>query len=289
MDKKILFKVMLFVLGVMLVLQACNFPSTSAADGEDLSALEKAQTIVAQTAVAGERNGGNDPGSGAHSGPENGADPPEPPTPTITETLVPAITLTPTLETPMASVSVDTNCRTGPGKVYDYIGALLVGETAEVVGQSTDGLYWIIKNPDRAGNCWLWGNYASVAGSTANFPKYTPPPTPTPTFVWQGSWTLFAGDPGGNFIDLPLTVNINDKTLIASITDGGEAVTFTGTISDDGLSVNGNYSGPDTDGTFEWFALGTDQFQGNGEGATGPYAMCGGRGGAGQPSPCLKN
>ena len=52
------------------------------------------------------------------------------PSPTITAS--PTITLTSTLEAPMVSVSVNTNCRTGPDKIYDNIGALLVGEQAEV-------------------------------------------------------------------------------------------------------------------------------------------------------------
>jgi len=81
----------------------------------------------------------------------------------------------------MATVSVNTNCRTGPGVVYDLIGALLVGEQAVVVGKYTAGNYWIINNPDSSGTCWLWGQYATVTGNTAGLPEYTPPPTPTPT------------------------------------------------------------------------------------------------------------
>jgi hypothetical protein len=111
------------------------------------------------------------------------------PTPlhTITPTLPPTITFTPTVaftatpSVPVASVSVDTNCRTGPGKVYDYIGALLVGEKAEVVAKNVSSNYWVIKNPDANGNCWLWGYYATVAGNSNNLPVYAIPPTPTPS------------------------------------------------------------------------------------------------------------
>ena len=81
----------------------------------------------------------------------------------------------------MATVSVNTNCRTGPGVVYDLIGALLVGEQAVVVGKYTAGNYWIINNPDSSGTCWLWGQYATVSGNTAGLPEYSQPPTPTPT------------------------------------------------------------------------------------------------------------
>jgi hypothetical protein len=67
------------------------------------------------------------------------------PTPTFTptETLTPTQTLTATLAftptplVPLISVSVPTNCRNGPGKVYDMEGALLVGEFAEEYGRDS--------------------------------------------------------------------------------------------------------------------------------------------------------
>jgi hypothetical protein len=100
-------------------------------------------------------------------------------TPTITLTPTPVFTNTPTV--PQISVSVATNCRVGPGKVYDRVGALLVGQVSEVVGRNQVGNYWYISNPNRAGGfCWLWGEYATVTGNLAALPVYTPPPTPTP-------------------------------------------------------------------------------------------------------------
>lgn len=107
-------------------------------------------------------------------------------TPAITDTPplpseTPTITPTATLSVPMVSVSMDTNCRSGPGKEYDLWGALLVGEKAEVVGKNTALNYWVIKNPDSAGTCWLWGQYATVEGNTSAIPEVPAPPTPTPS------------------------------------------------------------------------------------------------------------
>lgn len=111
------------------------------------------------------------------------------PTPgtTFTPSLTPSATLSPTpmftatSAIPLISVSVATNCRVGPGKVYDRVGALLVGEVAEVVGRNQVGNYWYIRNPrDSNGYCWLWGEYATVTGNLAALPVLTPPPTPTP-------------------------------------------------------------------------------------------------------------
>ena len=98
-----------------------------------------------------------------------------PPTATVT------ITVTPTEPPILVSVSANTNCRTGPGTVYDLVGVLLVGEFAEVQGQSTIDDYVYILNPDRPGEfCWLSGVYASVIGDMEELPSFTPIPSPTP-------------------------------------------------------------------------------------------------------------
>lgn len=115
---------------------------------------------------------------------------PEPPTITPTETLTPTLTLTATPSltftplVPLISVSVPTNCRNGPGKVYDMVGALLVGVTAEVYGRDPTNNYWYIRNPDWGDKfCWVWGEYATLTGPVLLLPIFTPPPTPTPTFT----------------------------------------------------------------------------------------------------------
>lgn len=114
----------------------------------------------------------------------------EPPTFTPTETLTPTqtltatVTLTPTPLVPLISVSTPTNCRNGPGKVYDMEGALLVGEFAEVYGRDPTNNYWYIRNPHSGPDfCWVWGKYATLTGPFGLLPVFTPPPTPTPTFT----------------------------------------------------------------------------------------------------------
>jgi hypothetical protein len=98
-------------------------------------------------------------------------------TPSLTPT--PTFTLTPAF--PLISVSVDTNCRTGPGSAYDMVGGLAVGQTAEVIGRDAASQFWLIHNPSNLSViCWLWGKYATVTGDTSGLPIATPPPTPTP-------------------------------------------------------------------------------------------------------------
>ena len=86
-------------------------------------------------------------------------------------TLSPTLSYTSTSSVPTISVSVDTNCRTGPGKVYDRVGGLLVGETAEVIAKNPTNEYWYIRDPESpTGFCWVWGYYATVLGNTSIIP-----------------------------------------------------------------------------------------------------------------------
>jgi uncharacterized protein YraI len=80
------------------------------------------------------------------------------------------------------TVSVDTNCRLGPGTLYEIVGVLPVGQVAEVVGRSASSDNWIISLPSNlAVTCWVWGQYATVSGDTSTLPVITPPPAPTLT------------------------------------------------------------------------------------------------------------
>ncbi len=124
--------------------------------------------------------------------------------PTITPTFTPVFTATPAV--PQVSVSVATNCRVGPGRVYDRVGALLVDQVAEVIGRNQVGNYWYIREPTRNVTCWLWGEYATVTGNLTVLPVYTPPPTPTPmpSFVLKYDGLDFCT---GWWVELDLTNN----------------------------------------------------------------------------------
>jgi hypothetical protein len=104
------------------------------------------------------------------------------PSQTATGTLTATSIFTPTPFLPQISVSIPTNCRTGPGSAYPMVGALLVGKTVQVYARDPTGTFWYIENPDSPGQfCWVWGQYATITGLTYILPMYTPPPTPTAT------------------------------------------------------------------------------------------------------------
>lgn len=134
-------------------------------------------------------------------------------TPRVTPlpTFTPTPSLTPTPDIPMVAVSVDTSCRSGPGKNYTYLGALLVGETAQVVGKHTPTHYWIIVNPDGYGDCWLWDQYATVNGNTDRLMEYAVPAVPTPTIPNAPSNFAVASKSCGATMDI--TIRWTDNSI----------------------------------------------------------------------------
>ncbi|MBI2332675.1 MAG: hypothetical protein HYU84_11045 [Chloroflexi bacterium] len=148
-----------FLLSVLLIaaLSACNLPSGEPTETEAVDSVDLELTI---TALAG-----------TPTVPQDTA------TPQFTATTGPSATPS----VPQVTVTTDTNCRTGPGKQYDNIGALLVGQVGIVVGKNTSTGYWIINNPGKTGTCWLFPQFATVSGNTANLQEYSIPPTPTPS------------------------------------------------------------------------------------------------------------
>jgi hypothetical protein len=166
--------------GILLAITslACGFPGVTNEVVQDSDVV--VATRVAATMAAGI----------VAEVPEEAALPPAasevelPPATTATITQTPTETLTPTPSIPMVSVTVNTNCRFGPGQVYEYLGALLEGETAEIHGRNPEGNFWYIENPDQPGSyCWITAAYAQVSGDTSQVPELTPPPTPTDTPV----------------------------------------------------------------------------------------------------------
>lgn len=175
------------LLGLLLLLTACNLPTND----EPTATIDEGalRTSIAETLLAEVGPSATEEPTQEAPPPSDTPQPQELPTdtsiPSATDTLAPTATFTftpsPTDSTPMISVSVDTNCRLGPGTQYTKVGALLVGEKARIVARAETGFYWIIENPDAAGTCWLWAEYATVTGDTSGLLVMTAPPSPTPT------------------------------------------------------------------------------------------------------------
>lgn len=162
---------------------------------------------------------------------------PETPTLTAEPTFSPVPDFTATSGTPMISVSVDTNCRVGPGAIFERVGILLVGETAEIVGREPRGEYWYIRNPDVADNgaefCWVWGEYATITGNTLPLLYLSPPPPPSAslglTFDKLGNCSNYWADfklenrSGVTFRSMSITLTDTDTdpvTIVAQSVNG---------------------------------------------------------------------
>lgn len=166
----------LFVSVLVLAILACNLPVSTGPTPDPGAAFTSAAQTVA--AAVNQTLGPAQPLS-ASSTPLPGET--FTPLPTLTATLSPTPIFTATNSVLLISVTVDTNCRVGPGKIYDYLGGLYVGQTAEVYGRNSASNYWYIRLPENPNIfCWVTGQYATVVGNASALPVFTPPPTPTP-------------------------------------------------------------------------------------------------------------
>jgi hypothetical protein len=154
----------------------------------------------------------------------------------------PAPTTTP--GPPIIRVSVDTNCRSGPGLIYEYLGALMTYEEAEVLASSSLPGFWVIENPDNPGSeCWVGEQYASIEGDTSGLPERTPPATPTPEepapslgsitgiVYYDGNVNGYYGDPQDHPISNTIVVLKQGtcpggSVLTTDLTDSGGAYAF---------------------------------------------------------------
>ena len=99
---------------------------------------------------------------------------------TFTPSFTPAVAFTSTPSVPMVSVSVATNCRSGPTTAYGIIGILNKGQSAQVVGRSIYSDTLVIKLSANSNvTCWLWTQNATVSGDISGLPYINVPSTPT--------------------------------------------------------------------------------------------------------------
>lgn len=162
---KIRQNVFALMLGLAVVLGACGGQDSQAAIETGIA--QTLQIAQLETAAAGAGQATDTPDS-----PGEDQEPEETPTEEFT----------PTPSTPLVSVSVDTNCRSGPRVDYSLLTTILVGEEVEVVATFPGSDYVVVRRINGSGSCWLWLRYANRTDfSGYNLPVATQPPTSTPT------------------------------------------------------------------------------------------------------------
>ncbi len=203
-------RVKILNLAVMLVFAAaCTFPVGTQ---EQESATEDVSALLTQAAAAA--------AAGLTQTAQLG------PQATDTETIAgPAETATSTATEapPTLTVSVDTNCRSGPGFKYFYRGALLIGEVGQIVGKAEDGEYVVIVNPDRPGEeCWVWLEYGQVFGSLDGVPIFDVPSIPKASGVGGYVWIDFC-NPGAAGNPPPGCVSIGGEYKPDGVKSGSDS------------------------------------------------------------------
>ncbi len=224
----------IFIIALILITMACNLPT-----GTPDSAINSSPTPLPDTEIQPENGDQNSDDSIAEL--TTTLTPTNTPLPSNTPTITP--TATPSI--PIVWVTTNTNCRTGPGVVYDLLTTLLVGDEAEVVGKYTTSSppHWIIKKDGYT--CWLWGEYATVAGNIDNLPEMVPPPTPTPSPTITPSLTP---EPAGDLYILEIFMSTHFEVIVrVGTTPTGSLVgNFQYTLYADGSqSTQGNCQVPE--------------------------------------------
>ncbi len=74
-------------------------------------------------------------------------------------------------------------CREGSDTRFEAIDSFTPGQTAPVVGMSTDGFYWYVLGPLSSLQCTVPSaeRYGFVTGDCSGLPQFTPMPTPADT------------------------------------------------------------------------------------------------------------
>ena len=234
---------LVIILIAMLLLTSCDLLSTGGTSDNLVQtqiALNVAMTQLAntQTAVA----------QGA--GVQTQAPPPSEPTatlavevpldtPTITQTLEP--TLTPTAQGVWLTVNQNTNCRSGPGSIYELMGTVNQGERVQASARNPWDDYFYVLFPTIYGEkCWLWNRYATIDGDIKILPVFTPQPTPTinatntPTTAPAGFNVSFldvqvSGSMYGIQLYVSNTGNLVWRSIKVVLKDNTNSLTFTHT------------------------------------------------------------
>ncbi len=180
-------RILVYVSLLIILSLACNLPVSQTAKEEKPPGF--VETSVAETIAAQEAGGP----SGVDTQNQPPTDTYSPPV-TATPSLTPTQTLTPTPDIAMIQISENTNCRTGPGVIYDWLVTMQKGDESEAIARDPTGDYWYIRRPGQPTSfCWLWGKYATPSGPYDSLPIYTPVPTPTVGFNYKVTYKELLG------------------------------------------------------------------------------------------------
>ena len=271
---------------VLLVQSACAFGgSTSETDASapTQNVADQVATGVAQTQAA------QLPLNPPTNTPEPVVFPP-----TITPEL-PTFTAVPAVQ---GTVNYGAFCRSGPGANFQSLLVYEFGSLVNVIGTNLaldQTTWWLVSSPGQA-ECWLIDAALSITGDKSSVIWVGSPPTPTspPIPTWGGTWTYWmrGGFSGADDVSGKFTLTQSGNSVSTSFTQWNSQFNFVGTVSADGMTVNGSLIsawGGSWTVVFKrnasnlnqfrgsWRVVGLDSYDGD---------WCGATAGAAKPSPC---
>lgn len=181
------------------------------------------------------------------------APPGETPTVTPTGTVTPTVTLGP----PTFTTSVNANCRSGPGLVYDVVRVVMAGTSEPIVGRDAASTWWVIQGGAR---CWVSSITGTTSGDLSGVPVLPAPPTPTPIHTATPTITLtptlaFGWRPPLTIIPPPIPQVSSASITVSSTTCVMPCVlTFSGTITATG-PLTANYEWQSKFGSGSWSTI----------------------------------
>jgi hypothetical protein len=108
----------------------------------------------------------------------------------VRNTLTPTPSVTPTnsypgcpSNPPLATVLVNSFCRSGPSIAYDKLTSFTPGTQLPIAGyyrQTNGTIWWNVTQPGKKTDCWIFEQLVSVCIPIEDVSLLTPPPTPTP-------------------------------------------------------------------------------------------------------------
>jgi hypothetical protein len=171
------FQLLCLLTAAVLILSACNLPVENAAT-EVPAIIASIEPTATQTEMPAT----------------------ETPSVTPTETPSPEPSATFTPEAPKAAVVRETNCRVGPGGMYDLVAKYQVGQMLNVVAKDLGGGYWFVQNPEKPDEqCYLLAQNIKISGDTELLPKLTPLPSPTAAPYFELTFKKFDICEGVNY------------------------------------------------------------------------------------------
>jgi len=163
----------LLTIGI-LALSSCNIPDNSAPAGTETPTEPPAILATATIELTATQA------------------PTETPAATVTETFTPEPSATATPEVVTAKVGRESNCRIGPGGIYDLVATYQADQMLEVVARDLGGGYVFVRNPDKPEEqCYILENNVTIGGDKSILPQFTPLPSPTAVPYFNVSFKKF--------------------------------------------------------------------------------------------------